>query len=152
MAPRRSPVRSIVVALALAGILTVGAARALATETISTDAVWWNSLDESQQDLAVLASMEAFWEGFGAGTATQESYDTLSTSGGHKVRESLRPPIPRVEFSKTIGTYRHEITDFYVNHPEASTETIGGILWCLSDEPLLSCDEIAKDAAITRGR
>jgi hypothetical protein len=48
----------------------------------------------------------------------------------------------RPRFSKSFGTYMHEVSDFYTNHPQASRATIGMIPHSADERVMLLRDHV----------
>lgn len=130
------------------------------TEFVTLDETWWNGLDESHQVTAVQAANQAYTAGYSDAVvrfsalignyATQTKSLSLSTKvtvlgiNGTVAKESFdQAPY----FSKTFGTYVHGVSDFYANHPGASSVNIGRITSCLAEHAINDCDRIAKEYA-----
>jgi hypothetical protein len=119
--------RACVIALIAMAALS-NSPRALATESLSPDGPWWNNLSESERLAAVQGTMDGY----------QSAY--LENGSSH-------PLSGHAMFSHTYGFYIAAITDFYVNRPSGSRATIGLVLACLADKPVVSCKETARRAA-----
>ncbi len=130
--------------------LTVG--RAVATETISEDGIWWQGLDYDHQITAIQALMAGYQQGWDDGAIAKSvavnlvipKYWTLPLQTAH-MSDSPSPSFP-----KTFGTYISEMNSFYEDHPDASSVTAGNVLGCLSTPPDIDCDQLAKDAQTHR--
>lgn len=137
-------------------LLIIVALPASATESVTFDAEWWNSLTEDGQISAVQGAIDAFSDGYEESTINSAVYLRISADGDRSKAHGIpsqylyaasdhilssRAP----QFSKTFKTYIDGITDFYENYPAASSATIGYVLRCLSDTPLDSCAHVADE-------
>lgn len=121
----------------------------LATEIISTDGNWWNSLDDSSRVSTILGMTSAYDAGYTLAAADAAQYVRVHSS--LKTANALEGPIldltaPR--FSKVIKTYMDEATDFYANNTDLDDRVdIGQVFSCLRDSAPARClDNIAADA------
>jgi len=126
--------------------LTVG--RAVATETVIEDGVWWQSLDYDHQLVAMQALIQGYQQGWNDGTIAESvavtavipKYWTEPLSTAHM------SDAPAPNFPQNFGTYVSEMNSFYEDHPEAASVTAGDVLGCLASPPDIECDQLAKDA------
>ncbi len=131
-------------ALIAAAVSALTAAPAFATTTITMDGKWWQGLPQDSKVYVIQGMMVAYtigWiDGVGslatAGPTPPETVkDTMAYMG------KLAP-----DFSKSFGTYVHEIDDFYIDHPKSLDLSTGTVLGCLADKPVGVCKEILKGA------
>lgn len=95
---------------------------------------WWNELSQDEQLVAVDGAMTGYFAGYTEGIAK-------AASSGSSITSAMKH-FPR--FKHIMGYYAAAITDFYVNHPDGAYASTGDVLGCLADEPITSCDELAK--------
>ncbi len=122
----------------LALFLLMPGSRAIATESVTFDEVWWNDASQDEQTFAIQGAIDAYENGVSdgvihAGTLLGKSDAAL------RIADSDGPT-----FSQTFGYYTSEVNNFYASHPNASKATIGVIVSCLADKPFYTCDQIAR--------
>ncbi len=133
-------------------ILGVTVGRAVATETLTADGVWWQGLDYDHQITAIQGLIAGYQQGWNDGTIAKSvavsavipKYWTVPLSVVH-MSDAQAPTFP-----KTFATYISEMSSFYEDHPDASSVVAGDVLGCLSTPPDIGCDQLAKDAQTHR--
>ncbi len=103
---------------------------------VTMDGTWWNGLSGEQQLTAVQAGLSAYDSGFASGLVTGMLHPTM---GYRKVFDKYYP-----DFGKIFGYYQEAINDFYVRHPAASDVGFGLVMGCVADNPVQSCEDVAK--------
>ncbi len=143
--------RIFVVLLALV-LAIIGTPRASATESISFDRVWWDGLSHAEQINAVEGLIIGYQGGFREGGAAavaeldRNSFAAKKTPTAYKTQMSkwlwsgMRPT---PEYTKTFGTYAHQIGDFYRDHPSLAQATVDQFFGCFADRPRFSCEDDA---------
>ena len=136
-----------------------------ATETISTDGVWWNTLTESEKDIAMFAATSAYAQGYVQGEVRRASYQSdldrardehFKISADVEYAELIwemsyagHHPFPKgpAFWDRGIGSYVERMNYFYSSHPERSELNFSVVLQCIEDYPSKSCDAVAKDGS-----
>ena len=126
---------------------------ASATESVNMDGAWWQTLSETTKVYVVEGMIEAYESGWTEGQAEARGR-TQRLLHSSFVKQSLSANVYKkfstlmlskpTRFSKTFGTYQHEIDDFYANYPNAIQLSVGSLLGCLNDNPVITCDELGK--------
>jgi hypothetical protein len=128
-------------------IFCISGPMALATESVTFDGVWWRSLSSSEQLVAVQGLLEGYHGGFNDGWAAAYVTVALDGNASHKHFATLldhRKSNADAVYSKTFGTYRNEITDFYDSHPSLVEKPLGLFFSCFADNPGMTCDQVAR--------
>ena len=108
---------------------------------------WWGSLQHTEKLHVVEGMLDAFDEGYRFGSSEaliwvsqyEHRNKTWAANSIHLVRY--------LRFSKSTEMYVSEINNFYSKYPDdASNVSVGQILGCLADSPILSCAEVAAAA------
>ena len=133
------------VAVLLSGIAM---GRATATTSVRFDAEWWRGLTDSEKVKVVQGAMSGYTEGVHDGVTSMRSQLRVvlmnnGTSASRADQIIKRFSVPNSDFSKTFGTYIHEVGDFYDNYPSASGAEVGNTLLCLTDQPTFDCSTVA---------
>lgn len=141
------------------------ASAAGATETLTTDGVWWNELPRDTKVPVMFSATSAYSTGYSAGqldqfvdTAAQvlDAMNSLhwSTAQRAKFNDAWAIAIKRhssvsalPDFSgKPIKAYIDGMDYFYSNHPEASRLNFSFALKCIQNKPAMTCDDVARNA------
>jgi hypothetical protein len=134
-----------------------------ATETLTTDGVWWNSLTPSEKVPVMFGATSAYSTGYFQAHLAQFSADnselfavmdslhwtseqrTKYINALVNVRKKAKPVLLRPDFSgKPIKAYIDGMDYFYSNHPEASKLEFSWVFECIQNKPPETCDEVAK--------
>lgn len=138
------------------------ASSAGATETVTTDGVWWNTLTPSEKSVVMFGSLSAYLTGFRQGHNTAvnvandvvAAMDDLHWSVTQQTRfltmlnkeAKKRPPFVMPDFSgKPVGAYIDGETYFFSNHPEASKAEFSAVFRCIQNNPIETCDKLAQE-------
>jgi hypothetical protein len=141
-------------------ILLVGSV-AGATETVSTDGVWWNGLDDHEKAVAMFAATSAYQAGYFQGQmqmANREYIVDLELWDHFKVPfqqavaftskdENIhRSAVQTPDFSgRPVGSYIEGVNAFYDSHPDKTTIDFAYVLQCVQNNPTKTCDKVAMD-------
>jgi hypothetical protein len=112
---------------------------ARSTTEVRFDAAWWNGLDRADQLVAVQGSMTSYQAGYRDGMTFGLGEGRIGYAQTDKLVAKFYPM-----FSHTIGFYASAISDFYARNPKSSSAEIGGVMGCLTDRNLESCEAVAK--------
>jgi len=123
---------------AIALLLLLPLPRAVATESVTFDEVWWNDASQDEQMYAVEGAIDAYENGFSDGIIHAAVRFGKSDAAMRMLQSDDQT------FRQTFGFYVSSITNFYATHPGASRATIGTIVSCLADKPLYTCEQIAN--------
>ena len=123
--------RFVKLSFAIAALL-FALAPAGATTSVSMDGSWWRDLPESSKVYVAQGLITGFEAGYNSGAAQTIDLDGPNSESNKLSKRALNH-VPH--FSKTFGTYVHEISDFYENNPEQEISLVGTIFRCFADDP-----------------
>ena len=134
-------------------------------ELTKADYRWWSELSEDTKKIKVESAFDAYQDGWARGSdaegfridaasenAAQGGIISNATAtyikgivykkdgSGHFVSYQKAPT-----FGKTFGAYQALIDDYYTRFESGRKATIGDILTCLTDQPTMTCAEVAKN-------
>jgi len=146
--------------------LGIAVGTASAVELVNADYGWWSVLSEDTKTNVIDGATDAYINGWqrgsdaegvridtaasnaaSAGLITQSAADYIHATvykkdgSGHYVSYQKTPV-----FGKTFGAYQALVDNFYARFSSSRKATIGDVLTCLVDDPVLKCDDIAKFA------
>jgi hypothetical protein len=135
-----------------------------ATETLSTDGVWWNGLTPNEKAAVMFGATSAYTRGYSygvveerldSGRAMMAASDSLHWTTAQqlkvmdaitKARKTLTPRHVPDFSSKPIKAYIDGMDYFYSNHPEASKLDFSWVFACIQNTLTETCDEAAQNA------
>lgn len=155
----------IIFSFAVVNILSM---QAHGTEITVTDGLWWKSLSGSERQIALFAVMDGFGVAYqrgridgivAAGRPIGETVGSImhpTQTQTERIRRHLYPRVMELlrdqklspRFAGTdVSVYAKRVNLFYEKYPMAIRATLGTVLQCAMNKPLLSCDQVAKEAA-----
>ncbi len=142
---RSQRIVSYLLAILVASSTVLYARATTATETVRMDAAWWNDLSEAAKTTAVQGMLVGFSAGeeFGYSRAHSLVRNDHSPNAAHFEKLLYAHyQSGRATFSKTFGTYVHEVSDLYANNPSIADHAVREFFGCFADRPQVSCDDV----------
>jgi hypothetical protein len=148
-----------VIALALV-MMSAAFGAGVAADKVVMNRAWWNdTIPEGARVYIIEGSTDAYQSGWLAGSTAEgvrvlnEAREVLPATALDEVHTIVYRKEQSGEyasfdalptFSKTFGEYEKEISGFYTTYPNAGDAEFGEILGCLSDNPQITCSDLAK--------
>lgn len=122
--------------------------------THRSDGTWWSEIPASAQGLVVTGMHTGYDNGWTNGVAHEANQINAALASNiatkdksntiHAVIMSVVSREKGPGFSRAEGYYVSAISSFYATHPSAHALGAGAVFGCLQDQPMISCDQLAK--------
>jgi len=109
-------------------------------EPLYINGAYWRQLNMSEKQGLVVGMVVGFDSGWSLGAR----YGVQMAPASPSTRSTLRPG--QLRFTQSVTFYVRAIDEFYAKNPQLESRVPVGEIFsgCLGDQPILTCDAIAK--------